>query len=65
MLYDNFGLTVNIQKTKVMHQRGPHVPNLVSTITIKGQKLQAMGQFNYLGSSLFQAVTSFKKLTVE
>jgi len=49
---DNFGLTISTKKTEVMHQPAPgksyHEPN----ITVKGQRLQAVEHFTYLGSTL-------------
>ena len=40
-----------------MHQPAPHALYTEPIITIKGQKLQAVDQFTYLGSTLSQAVT--------
>ncbi|XP_039386731.1 uncharacterized protein LOC120401127, partial [Mauremys reevesii] len=54
---DNFGLLINIKKTEVMHQPAPKAQHQEPTITVKGQKLQAVDQFAYLGSTLSRAVT--------
>jgi len=51
---DNFGLTISISKTEVMHQTAPGKPNHEPSITVKGQKLQAVDRFTYLGSTLSQ-----------
>ena len=39
-----------------MYQPAPRTPYHESTITVKGQKLQAVEQFTYLGSTLSRAV---------
>uniref|UniRef100_K7F0B5 Reverse transcriptase domain-containing protein n=1 Tax=Pelodiscus sinensis TaxID=13735 RepID=K7F0B5_PELSI len=54
---DNFGLLINTKKTEVMHQPAPKAQHQEPTITVKGQKLQAVDQFTYLGSTLSRAVT--------
>lgn len=48
---DNFSLFINTKKTEVMHQPAPKVKHQEPTITLKGQKLQAVNQFTYLGST--------------
>ena len=53
---DNFGLTISTKKTEVMHQPIPRTPYHEPTIMVKGQKLQAVEQFTYLGSTLSRAV---------
>ncbi|KAF7245900.1 PAX-interacting protein 1 [Varanus komodoensis] len=54
---DNLGLLINTEKTKVMHQPAPKAQYQEPTITVKGQKLQAVDQFTYLGSTLSRTVT--------
>ncbi|KAK9395647.1 hypothetical protein NXF25_019008 [Crotalus adamanteus] len=54
---DNFGLFINTKKTEVMYQPVPKAQYQEPTITVKGQKLQAVDQFTYLGSTLSRAVT--------
>uniref|UniRef100_A0A8C5PLD5 Reverse transcriptase n=1 Tax=Leptobrachium leishanense TaxID=445787 RepID=A0A8C5PLD5_9ANUR len=54
---DNFGLLINTKKTEVMHQPAPKAQHQEPTITVKGQKLQTVDQFTYLGSTLSHAVT--------
>ena len=45
---DNYGLTISIKKTEVVYQLAPGKP----TITVKGQRLQVVDKFTYLGSTL-------------
>ncbi len=54
---DNFGLLINTKKTEVMYQPAPKAQHQEPTITVKGQKLQAVDQFTYLSSTLSHAVT--------
>ncbi|KAF7248111.1 RNA-directed DNA polymerase from mobile element jockey [Varanus komodoensis] len=54
---DNFGLLINTEKTKVMHQPALKAQYQEPTITVKGQKLQAVDPFTYLGSTLSRTVT--------
>uniref|UniRef100_A0A8C7WPE7 Reverse transcriptase domain-containing protein n=1 Tax=Oryzias sinensis TaxID=183150 RepID=A0A8C7WPE7_9TELE len=49
---DNFGLTINIKKTEVMYQPAPGKPYQEPNITVKGQRLQDVENFTYLGSTL-------------
>jgi len=53
---DNFGLTISTKKTEVMHQPKPHELYQEPTILVNGQKLQAVDQFTYLGSTLSRVV---------
>ena len=50
---ENFGLT---KKTKVMYQPAPGKPYQEPHITVKGQNLQAVDNFTYLGSTLSKVV---------
>ena len=52
---DAFGLTISIKKTEVLHQPAPgsHTDNQEPpTIMVKGQALQTVNKFIYLGSAL-------------
>ena len=49
---DNFDLTISIRKTEVMYQPAPGKPYKEPTITVKGQRLQVVDKFTYLGSTL-------------
>jgi len=53
---DNFGLIINTKKTEVMYQPTPGQPYQEPHITVKGQELQAVDSFTYLGSTLSRAV---------
>ena len=48
---DSYDLTVSIKKTEVVCQ-----PYKEPAITVKGQRLQVVGKFTYLGSTLFRVV---------
>ena len=49
---DNFGLTISIKKTEVLFQPAPKEQFREPRITVKGQKLQSVDSFTYLGSTL-------------
>jgi len=49
---NNFGFTISTKKTEVMHQPSPGIPYQEPNITVKGQRLQAVENFTYLGSTL-------------
>ncbi len=53
---DNSWLTISIKKAEVMYQPTPRTPFHEPTITVKGQKLQAVEQVTYLGSTLSRGV---------
>ena len=53
---DNFGLTISTKKTEVMYQPAPGKPYKAPRIMVKGQELQAVDNFTYLGSTLSRAV---------
>ena len=53
---DNFGLTISIKKTEVMHQPAPGNQYKEPLVAVKGQKLQAVDRFTYLGSTLSRTV---------
>ena len=53
----NFGLTINTTKNEVLHQHAPGRPYFEPNITVKGQRLNTVHQFTYLGSTLSQNAT--------
>ena len=53
---DNYDLTISIKKTEVVYQPAPGKPYKEPTIAVKGQRLQVVGKFTYLGSSLSRVV---------
>ena len=53
---DNFGLTISTKKTEVMLQPAPGKLYVEPNITIKGQRLNAVDKFTYLGSTLSRNV---------
>ena len=54
--YDNYDLTISIKKTEVVNQPAPGKPYKKPTITVKGQRLQVVDKFTYLGSTLSKVV---------
>ena len=52
----NFGLTISIKKTEVMHQPAPGKTYTEPNILINGQRLKAVDKFTYLGSTLSRNV---------
>lgn len=52
----NFGLTISIKKTEVLHQPAPGKPYTEPDIIINGQRLKAVDKFTYLGSTLSRNV---------
>ena len=50
---DSYDLTISNKKTKVVYQPTPGKPYREPTITVKGQRLQVVDKFTYLGSTLF------------
>ena len=52
---DSYDLTISI-KTEVVYQPAPGKPYKESTITVKGQRLQVVDKFTYLGSTLSRVV---------
>ena len=49
-------LTISIKKTEVVYQLAPGKPYKEPTITVKGQRLQVVDKFTYLGSTLSRVV---------
>ena len=48
----NFGLTINTDKTVVMHQPPPGANYSAARINVNGAELQSVENFTYLGSTL-------------
>ena len=53
---DSYDLTISIKKTEVEYQQAPGKPYKEPTITVKGQRLQVIDKFTYLGSTLSRVV---------
>ena len=53
---DSYDLTISIKKTEVVYQQAPGKPYKEPTITVKGQRLQVVNKFTYLGSTLSRVV---------
>ena len=53
---DSYDLTISIKKTEVAYQPAPGKPYKEPTITVKGQRLQVVDKFTYLGSTLSRVV---------
>ena len=49
-------LTISIKKTEVVYQPATGKPYKEPTITVKGQRLQVVDKFTYLGSTLSRVV---------
>ena len=49
---DSYDLTISIKKTEVVYQLASGKPYKEPTITVKGQRLQMVDKFTYLGSTL-------------
>ena len=49
---DNYDLTTSIKKTEVVYRPAPGNPYKEPSITVKGQRLQVVDKFTYLGSTL-------------
>ena len=54
--HDSYDLTISIKKTEVVYQPVPGKPYKEPTITVKGQRLQVVDKFSYLGSTLSRVV---------
>ena len=52
---DSYDLTISI-KNEVVYQPAPGKPYKEPTITVKGQRLQVVDKFTYLGSTLSRVV---------
>ena len=53
---DSYDLAISIKKTEVVYQPAPGKPYKEPTITVKGQRLQVVDTFTYLGSTLSRVV---------
>ena len=53
---DSYDLTTRIKKTEVVYQPAPGKPYKEPIITVKGQRLQVVDKFTYLGSTLSRVV---------
>ena len=53
---DSYDLTISIKKTEVVYQPAPGKPYKEPTITVKGQRLQVVDKFTYLGRTLSRVV---------
>ena len=53
---DSYDLTISIKKTEVVYQPAPGKPYKKPAITMKGQQLQVVDKFTYLGSTLSRGV---------
>ena len=53
---DSYDLTISIKKTEVVYQPAPGKLYKEPTITMKGQRLQVVDKFTYLGSTLSRVV---------
>ena len=55
-LCDSYDLTISIKNTEVVYQPAPGKPYKEPTSTVKGQQLQVVDKFTYLGSTLSRVV---------
>ena len=53
---DSYDLTICIKKTELVYQPAPGKPYKEPTIIVKGQRLQVVDKFIYLGSTLSRVV---------
>ena len=53
---DSYDLTIRTTKTEMVHKPAPGQPYKEPTITVKGQQLQVVDKFTYLGSTLSRVV---------
>ena len=60
---DNFGFTISTKKTEMMYQPAPGNPYQEPNITVKGQRLQAVENFTYLGSTLSRSANIDAEVT--
>ena len=61
--FSNFGLTISIKKTEVMHQPAPGAPSQQPSITVNSQELKVVDSFVYLGSTLTRNGQLDKEIT--
>ena len=58
---NDFGLTISIKKTEVMHQPAPGKPYVEHSVTANGQRLNVVNRFTYLGSTRSWTLRSLLK----
>ena len=61
--FSNFGLTISIKKTEVMHQLAPGAPSQQPSITVNSEELKVVDSFVYLGSTLTRNGQLDKQIT--
>ena len=54
---DSYDLTISIQTIEVVYQPARGKPYKEPTITVKGQRLQMVDKFTYLGSTCLELCT--------
>ena len=54
--FDRYDLKISIKKTEPVYQPAPGKPYKEPTITVKGQRLQVVDNFTYVGSKLSRVV---------
>ena len=54
---DQFGMTISLKKTIVMHQPAPGKPYVSTSVYVKSKKLEVVDTFVYLGSTLSRSNT--------
>ena len=59
----NFGLTISIAKTEVLHQPAPGSTYTAPSIKCDGQTLPAVDKFTYLGSTLSRSANLDDEVT--
>ena len=60
---NDFGLTISITKTEVMHQPAPGKAYIEPSVTAHGQRLNVVNRFTYVGSTLPKTLSSTAKST--
>ena len=55
-LCNSYNLTISIERTEVVYKPALGKPNKEPTITVKGQGLQVVDKFTYLGSTMSRVV---------
>ena len=53
---ESYDLKISIKNTEVVYQQAPGKPYKELTITVKGQRLQVVDKFTYLGSTSSRVV---------
>ena len=55
-------MTITIKKTEVVYQPAPGKPYKEPTITVKGQRLQVVDKFSYLGAHCLELCILMKSM---